>query len=95
MGRDGVSPRGAQCPSICLTLGQRLRAHLLLVLIISGCVIGFIVGAAVNGPVNRIKDPAERKTVVMLIGFPGELLMNMLKVRIVVWGTRMSIRSSL
>ena len=58
---------------------QFLRKNLLLILIIAGCAIGFIVGVLVNGPVQRIEHKEERKTTLMLIGFPGELLMNMLK----------------
>jgi len=47
-----------------------------------GVVIGFAVGAAVNEPVNAIKDPEKKATAIMLIGFPGELFMNMLKLLI-------------
>lgn len=61
---------------------KRLRKDLLLVLIILGVVIGFIVGAIVNEPVNKIRNPEWRATAVMLIGFPGELFMNMLKLLI-------------
>lgn len=35
-----------------------------------------------NGPVNDIEDVEDKKTVLMLIGFPGELFMNMLKMLI-------------
>ncbi|KAJ7390284.1 Excitatory amino acid transporter 2 [Desmophyllum pertusum] len=44
-----------------------------------GAVIGFAIGAITNDPVNRITDPEKKATVIMLIGFPGELFMNMLK----------------
>lgn len=54
----------------------------MLVLIIIGVVIGFVIGALVNDPVNKIEDLEYRKTVLMLIGFPGELFMNMLKMLI-------------
>ena len=59
---------------------RRLRKDLLLVLIILGVIIGFIIGATVNEPVNNIKDPEWKASAIMLIGFPGELFMNMLKV---------------
>lgn len=51
-------------------------------LIILGVIIGFIIGATVNEPVNNIKDPELKQTTIMLIGFPGELFMNMLKLLI-------------
>ena len=47
-----------------------------------GVVIGFAVGAAVNESVNAIEDPEKKATTIMLIGFPGELFMNMLKLLI-------------
>ena len=60
----------------------RLRSNLLLVLIVIGVVIGFVIGALVNDPVNKIDDMEDKKTVIMLIGFAGELFMNMLKMLI-------------
>ena len=51
-------------------------------LIILGVIIGFVIGASVNEPVNNIKDPEWKQTTIMLIGFPGELFMNMLKLLI-------------
>ena len=57
-------------------------AHLLLVLIVIGVIIGFVIGALVNGPVNDIEEVEDKKTVLILIGFPGELFMNMLKMLI-------------
>ena len=68
--------------SCCGAVLRRLRKDLLLVLIILGVIIGFIIGATVNESVNNIKDPAWKATAVMLIGFPGELFMNMLKLLI-------------
>ena len=44
--------------------------------------IGFVIGALVNEPVNNIEDVEEKKTVLMLIGFAGELFMSMLKMLI-------------
>lgn len=61
---------------------RRLRSNLLLVLIVIGVVIGFVIGALVNDPVNKIDDMEDKKTVIMLIGFAGELFMNMLKMLI-------------
>lgn len=45
--------------------------------------MGFAIGAIINDPVNRITDPEEKATVLMLINFPGELFMNMLKMIII------------
>ena len=58
---------------------SNLKQNLLLALLVVGAVIGFSIGAIINGPVNRIIDPEKKATVIMLIGFPGELFMNMLK----------------
>ena len=74
-----VYPRVRSC---CGAVMRRLRKDLLLVLIILGVIIGFIIGALVNEPVNKIKNPEWKATTIMLIGFPGELFMNMLKLLI-------------
>ena len=77
--RKGRSARGVSCfRAFC----QHLRRDLLLVLIVLGVILGFVVGAAVNGPIGEVVDPEERATILMLIGFPGELFMNMLKMLI-------------
>jgi len=78
MGR-GTNGRFRSC---CGAVLRRLRKDLLLVLLIVGVIIGFAVGAAVNESVNAIKDPEKKATAIMLIGFPGELFMNMLKLLI-------------
>ena len=56
-----------------------MRKDILLVLMMIGVVVGFIVGVAINGYVNAVENPEERKTLLILIGFPGELFINMLK----------------
>jgi len=56
-----------------------MKGNLLLVLLVVGAIIGFAIGAIINDPVNRIIDPEKKATVIMLIAFPGELFMNMLK----------------
>lgn len=56
-----------------------MKRNLLLVLLLIGAVVGFAIGAIVNDPVNRIADPEMKATVIMLINFPGELFINMLK----------------
>lgn len=63
----------------CSRIFQRMKKDLLLVLIIIGAALGFLIGALINSSVNAIVDPEERKTTIMLIGFPGELLMSMLQ----------------
>ncbi|KAJ7328121.1 Excitatory amino acid transporter 2 [Desmophyllum pertusum] len=78
----GAHGRGRRLRSCCGAVLRRLRKYLLLVLIILGVIIGFIIGASVNESVNAIKDPEKKATAVMLIGFPGELFMNMLKLLI-------------
>ncbi|XP_029205461.1 excitatory amino acid transporter 1-like [Acropora muricata] len=54
--------------------------NLLMVLLALGAAVGFLIGALVNKPVQEIVSPEKRATTEMLIGFPGELLMNMLQV---------------
>lgn len=78
----GTGGRSRRCLSCCGAVLRRLRKDLLLVLIILGVIIGFTIGASVNESVNAIKDPEKKATVIMLIGFPGELFMNMLKLLI-------------
>ena len=56
-----------------------VKRNLLLVLLVIGAIVGFGIGAIINDPVNRITDPEKKATVIMLINFPGELFMNMLK----------------
>ena len=71
-----------KCTSCVSACCRRLRKDLLLVLIVIGVAVGFLVGALVNGPVHDIKDAEDRATTLMLINFPGELFMNMLKMLI-------------
>ena len=71
-----------RCLSCCGAVLRRLRKDILLILIILGVIIGFIIGASVNNSINAIKDPEKKATAIMLIGFPGELFMNMLKLLI-------------
>lgn len=67
------------CTRCCVAFGLKLRQDILLVLMMIGVVVGFIVGVAINGYVNAVENPEERKTLLILIGFPGELFINMLK----------------
>lgn len=67
----------------CARLSRLVKRNLLLVLLVLGAVVGFAIGAIINDPVNRITDPEEKTTVLMLINFPGELFMNMLKMIII------------
>lgn len=68
--------RFASCRTRCKSVQ---RKDLLLPLIITGAVLGFLIGVLISSSVNSIVNPEERKTTLMLIGFPGELLLNMLK----------------
>lgn len=67
------------CMACLRAFFRRVRSDLLLTLILIGVAVGFIVGILINGTVNDITDIEEKTTVIMLIGFPGELFMNMLK----------------
>ena len=50
-----------------------------MVLLVTGAAVGLLIGVLVNPPVNRMSDPEKKATTVMLMAFPGELLMNMLR----------------
>lgn len=67
------------CSRCCVAFGRKLRKEILLVLMMIGVVVGFIVGVSINGSVNAIENPEDRKTMLILVGFPGELFINMLK----------------
>ena len=71
--------RGNVCSRCCRAIGRKLRQDRLLVLMMLGVIIGFIVGAFINGPVSKIEHPVDKKTTLMLVGFPGELFINTLK----------------
>ncbi|XP_031554690.1 excitatory amino acid transporter 3-like [Actinia tenebrosa] len=73
---------GNFCTSCLRAFFRRVRSDLMLTLILIGVVIGFIIGALINGTVNDITDIEKKTTVIMLVGFPGELFMNMLKLLI-------------
>ena len=66
--------------SCCGKVLHHIRKELLLVLTILGVSVGFRIGYFVNK--IDIKDPEKKVTTIMLIGFPGELFMNMLKLLI-------------
>lgn len=51
-----------------------------MVLLGIGAAVGFLIGAVINPTVQDIENPETKATTTMLIGFPGELLMNMLQV---------------
>jgi len=62
-------------------LRKFIKKHLLVLLIITGALIGLIIGLSINKAVQKLEQPA-RYNVLILIGFPGELLLRMLKMLI-------------
>lgn len=68
------------CSRCCRSFGGVIKRNLLVVLLAIGAAVGFLIGALINGTVQGIEDPEKKATTTMLIGFPGELLMNMLQV---------------
>ena len=58
-----------------------LRKRLMVVLMIAGACLGFIIGYGINGPVQDL-SPEAKYNAIILIGFPGELLIRMLKMLI-------------
>lgn len=73
------SSNGA-CGRCCYSFMGFISRNLLMVLLAVGAAVGFLIGALINKPVQEIVSPEKRATTTMLIGFPGELLMNMLQV---------------
>ena len=63
------------------TIRGFVKRNLLVVLIITGALIGLIIGLSINTAVQKLGQPA-RYNVVILIGFPGEILLRMLKMLI-------------
>lgn len=53
-----------------------MKRDLLLVFIITGVLLGFLIGALVN---DRVQESSNPKETIMYISFPGEILMRMLK----------------
>ena len=68
------------CSRCCSSFMGVISRNLLMVLLAVGAAVGFLIGALVNKPVQDITVPEKKATTTMLIGFPGELLMNMLQV---------------
>ncbi|XP_015776282.1 PREDICTED: excitatory amino acid transporter 1-like [Acropora digitifera] len=68
------------CSKCCQSCFGFVVRNLLMVLLVLGATVGFVIGALINKPVQEIVAPEKRATTLMLIGFPGELLMNMLQV---------------
>jgi len=58
-----------------------IRTHLMVLLIITGAFLGFIIGYSINAPVQEL-SPVAKYNLIILIGFPGELLIRMLKLLI-------------
>lgn len=76
------APMPNKCYSCWVKIWRILKQDVLLFAIVIGVLVGFIIGAAANPSVNDIEDPEKKATIIMLIGFPGELFMNMLKMLI-------------
>ncbi|XP_066934070.1 excitatory amino acid transporter 3-like [Clytia hemisphaerica] len=57
------------------------RREKLMIFIIIGVCLGFLVGISCNKPIQNLDQPI-RKNVLLILGFPGELLMRMLKMLI-------------
>ena len=67
------------------TLGEKVKAifmrNLLMFLIIIAVILGFAIGIGINSSVQKLEEPT-KTTVLTVLGFLGELLMNMLKMLI-------------
>ena len=73
---------GARSPSTRRErVKESLKNNLLVILIIVGASLGFIVGISANKPIQSLKEPT-RSTVLTILGFPGEVLIRILKLLI-------------
>lgn len=57
------------------------RRDMLMIFIIIAVLLGFLVGITCNKPIQNLEEPT-RSTVLTFLGFPGEILMRMLKMLI-------------
>lgn len=85
-GRNGRYPsRASNRVEEERSFGQKLKKaimdDLLMFLIIIAVIIGFAVGIGINSTVQKLEEPT-KTTVLIVLGFLGELLMNMLKMLI-------------
>lgn len=53
----------------------------LLIFIVTSVILGLLIGLLINDPIQKMEEPAKGNALI-LIGFPGELLMRMLKMLI-------------
>jgi len=78
----GKTATGTETPKTrCQRVKESIRKNLLVILIIVAASLGFIVGIAANKPIQNLKQPT-RSTVVTVLGFPGEVLIRILKLLI-------------
>ena len=73
---------GKRLRSCCGEFLHFIRRRLLLYLLILGVIVSFTAGSSARKSVMEIEDPEKKATTIMLIRFPGELFMNMLKLLI-------------
>ncbi|XP_066918336.1 excitatory amino acid transporter-like [Clytia hemisphaerica] len=57
------------------------KENKLVIAIVIGAVLGTIIGISINSPIQRLPQP-DRYTAILVIGFPGELLLRALKMLI-------------
>lgn len=62
-------------------LKEIVKNHLLVILIVIGASLGFVVGISCNKPIQNLDEPT-RSTVLTILGFPGEVLIRILKLLI-------------
>ena len=55
-----------------------LKREMLIIGVFASVILGFIVGMSINGKVQAMGEP-DRTTLLTVLGFPGELLIRMLK----------------
>ena len=78
----GKTGTGTETPKTrCQRVKKGIKENLLVILIICAASLGFIVGIAANKPIQDLKQPT-RSTVLTVLGFPGEVLIRILKLLI-------------
>lgn len=81
MGLDEVTSNDLS-PSRLTTCGgclvMFLKREKLIIAVFISVILGFIVGMSINSTVQKMEEP-DRTTLLVLLGFPGELLVRMLR----------------